>query len=29
MAGRVLKKLEEDGLIVSQGRGILVLSTGT
>lgn len=25
MAGRVLKKLEEDGLIVSQGRGILVL----
>jgi CRP/FNR family cyclic AMP-dependent transcriptional regulator len=29
MAGRVLKKLEEDGLIVSQGRGILVLSSGT
>ena len=26
MAGRVLKKLEEDGLIVSQGRGILVLT---
>lgn len=26
MAGRVLKKLEEDGIIASQGRSILVLS---
>lgn len=25
MAGRVLKKLEEDGMVVSQGRSILVL----
>lgn len=25
MAGRVLKKLEEDGLVISQGRNILVL----
>ena len=26
MAGRVLKKLEEDGLVASQGRNIIVLS---
>jgi CRP/FNR family cyclic AMP-dependent transcriptional regulator len=26
MAGRVLKKLEEDGLVLSQGRNIVVLS---
>lgn len=28
MAGRVLKKLEEDGLISTQGRNIMVLNTG-
>lgn len=28
MAGRVLKKLEEDGLVSTQGRSILVASTG-
>lgn len=28
MAGRVLKKLEEDGVVQSQGRSIIVLSTG-
>jgi CRP/FNR family cyclic AMP-dependent transcriptional regulator len=28
MAGRVLKKLEEDGLVSSQGRSILVASKG-
>lgn len=28
MAGRVLKKLEEDGMIFSQGRAILVLAPG-
>lgn len=28
MAGRVLKKLEEDGIITNQGRSILVLSSG-
>jgi CRP/FNR family cyclic AMP-dependent transcriptional regulator len=28
MAGRVLKRLEEDGLIASQGRSILVCSGG-
>lgn len=28
MAGRVLKKLEEDGMIVSQGRSILVIAPG-
>jgi CRP/FNR family transcriptional regulator, cyclic AMP receptor protein len=27
MAGRVLKKLEEDGLVISQGRNIVVLDT--
>ena len=27
MAGRVLKKLEEDGLVISQGRSIVVLDT--
>jgi CRP/FNR family cyclic AMP-dependent transcriptional regulator len=26
MAGRVLKKLEEDGLVQSQGRSIVVLT---
>lgn len=30
MAGRVLKKLEEDGLVISQGRNIIVMEpTGT
>lgn len=29
MAGRVLKKLEEDGLVSVQGRNIVVLNTGT
>ncbi len=28
MAGRVLKKLEEDGVVMSQGRSIIVLSGG-
>lgn len=28
MAGRVLKKLEEDGVVQSQGRSIVVLATG-
>ena len=28
MAGRVLKKLEEDGLVSSQGRSILVANGG-
>lgn len=28
MAGRVLKKLEEDGLVATQGRSILVSSSG-
>lgn len=28
MAGRVLKKLEEDGIVASQGRSILILSPG-
>ena len=29
MAGRVLKKLEEDGLVLSQGRSIVVLNAPT
>jgi CRP/FNR family cyclic AMP-dependent transcriptional regulator len=28
MAGRVLKKLEEDGVVNSQGRSIIVLTAG-
>lgn len=28
MAGRVLKKLEEDGIVVAQGRSILLLGVG-
>ena len=29
MAGRVLKRLEEDGIVQSQGRSILVLGGRT